>query len=216
MISARRPGRRGRAARAVGDVASHLRGGARLPGFDSRRATSASPQPVDHLGLEAVGGRAEGARFLRMVIHASPAWNPSRISFSHSARGRHVRARPFGVVIGDIERILARTSRSARVPPSGKTPFKTRNKMQNFHPSLRGGLGMTARIFAGGETGMGKYAGPAGGCAGWAPLWMSPSAAARPRSAGHGGARGWTGVTRSGLSAGDARRRRPGVAFWEG
>ncbi len=75
-----------RQARALPIVASILPRWRTMPGSASSRATSASPQPATACGSNPAKAARNDSRLRRMVIQASPAWNPSSTSFSHSAR----------------------------------------------------------------------------------------------------------------------------------
>ena len=57
-----------------------------MPGSASRRWTSVSPKRATASGSKPAKPARKASRFRRIVIQDSPAWKPSRISFSQSAR----------------------------------------------------------------------------------------------------------------------------------
>jgi hypothetical protein len=57
-----------------------------MPASCSSRATSASPNIATTSGLNPRKATRNASRFRRIVIHDKPAWNPSSMSFSQSAR----------------------------------------------------------------------------------------------------------------------------------
>ncbi len=57
-----------------------------MPASAINRARSAAPNRATTSGSKPLNAARNASRFLRMVIQASPAWNPSSTSFSQSAR----------------------------------------------------------------------------------------------------------------------------------
>ena len=57
-----------------------------MPGSAISRARSASPNRATASGSNPAKAARKASRLRRMVIQASPAWNPSSTSFSHRAR----------------------------------------------------------------------------------------------------------------------------------
>lgn len=57
-----------------------------MPASAISRARSAAPNRTTISGSKPAKAARNASRFLRMVIHAKPAWKPSSTSFSHSAR----------------------------------------------------------------------------------------------------------------------------------
>ncbi len=57
-----------------------------MPASAISRARSASPNRATFSGSKSAKAARKASRLRRMVIQASPAWNPSSTSFSHRAR----------------------------------------------------------------------------------------------------------------------------------
>jgi hypothetical protein len=57
-----------------------------IPAFAISAARSFSPNRATFSGSNPANASRNASRLRRMVIHESPAWNPSSTSFSHSAR----------------------------------------------------------------------------------------------------------------------------------
>jgi hypothetical protein len=70
-------------ARALAMAAATLARLRTMPGSASSRATSASPKPATVAGSNPAKARRNASRLRRMVSQESPAWKPSRQSFSN-------------------------------------------------------------------------------------------------------------------------------------
>ncbi len=71
-----------RVARALAMVASIFPRWRTMAASPSSRATSSGPKPATVAGSKPAKARRNPSRLRRMVSHDSPAWNPSRHSFS--------------------------------------------------------------------------------------------------------------------------------------
>ncbi len=58
-----------------------------MPASAISRARSASPKRATISGSKSAKAARNASRFLRMVIHDSPAWKPSSTSLAHSFSG---------------------------------------------------------------------------------------------------------------------------------
>ena len=73
-----------------------------IPASASRRSTSCSPKAATATGSKPAKAARKFSRLRRIVSHDSPAWNPSRQSFSNNRWSSVIAEAPFSVVVRHV------------------------------------------------------------------------------------------------------------------